>query len=187
MYLNPILPKLLGICFYHSPRNENVKLIIPVLSEFIEIFPWSDKKNIEILIQDLDGIYLDDLQYDYSVLFEGQGVMPAPPWGSYYLEVDQLLMGESTVAFRGFLHNHKIQLATEHKEPEDQFGLMLITLSLLLEKNYVESAKELLNKFLLPWAFQYLNLVKNSQLEQTFYPILAKLAETYLRELQDQI
>lgn len=184
MNLNSTLPKLLGVCFYHSPASDVMQSVFPVLPELVDLFPWENPQAIEALIADIQQIAPENLQYDYSILFEGQGNMPAPPWGSYYLEVDQLLMGETTLKFRDFLHGNGIQLATEHKEPEDQFGLMLIALSILLDQKDIENAHQLLHDFLLSWAFRYLNAVQNTALEHNFYPNLAKIAKGYLQQLK---
>lgn len=183
MYLNSTLPKLLGASFYHAPQTETMEAVISVFHELTDLFPWQDSERLENLVSELATFSLTDLKYDYSILFEGQGTMPAPPWGSYYLEIDQLLMGETTMAFREFLHANNIQLATQNKEPEDQFGLMLMALSMLLDKQDIENVDKLLNEFLLPWAFQYLKLIQDASLEHQFYPILAKITEMYLREM----
>lgn len=183
MYLNSSISKILGVLFYYPPSTDIARSVLPILPELSELLP----ESIEALLPQLTHIDPQSLTYDYSVLFEGQGTMPAPPWGSYYLDVDQLLMGESTLAFRNFLHANDLSLINEHQEPEDQFGLVLMALALLLDKNAIEQAKVLLSDCLLPWAFEYLQHVQNAPLEHNFYPTLAQMSEIYLRTLQQTL
>lgn len=181
--LNSTLPKLLGICFYYPPATAITDEVFPVIHEFTEIFPWQNPENIQTLLDSINVEKFSDLSYDFSILFEGQGIMPAPPWGSVYREVDQLLMGETTIAYRHFLHQYQLQLATTQEEPEDQFGLMLMAISILLERNEITAVQTLLADHLSPWAFLYLDKVKAADLEYNFYPVLAEVAKHYLIEL----
>ncbi|WP_368658211.1 molecular chaperone TorD family protein [Budvicia aquatica] len=73
------------------------------LPELADLFPWPDADAVRKACSSIHQIDPESLVYDYSILFEGQGVMPAPPWSSVYLERENLLMGESTLAYRDFL------------------------------------------------------------------------------------
>ncbi|MCC8374911.1 MULTISPECIES: TorD/DmsD family molecular chaperone [Photorhabdus] len=187
MLLDTAVPRIIGACFYYSPKSEQVRPLIPLLIDIDKLFPWSNNRTIENLTKKLATFSVESLQYDYSILFEGQGVMPAPPWGSVYLDRENALSGESTLAYREFLTKQNIVMSSKQREPEDQFGLMLLALVYILEQGHKPAARTLLEQHLLPWAYRYLELMQTTKLENDFYPILATIAIDYLKTLQTEL
>ncbi|MCW7764518.1 Tat proofreading chaperone DmsD [Photorhabdus luminescens] len=187
MLLDTPVPRIIGACFYYSPKSEQIRPLIPLFVDIDKLFPWSNNRNIEKLTKKLATFSAESLQYDYSILFEGQGVMPAPPWGSVYLDRENSLSGESTLAYREFLAKQNIVMSSEQREPEDQFGLMLLALVYILEQGHKPAARTLLEQHLLPWAYRYLELVQTTKLENDFYSILATIAIDYLKTLQTEL
>ncbi|NDK97633.1 TorD/DmsD family molecular chaperone [Photorhabdus bodei] len=187
MLLDTTVPRIIGACFYYSPKSEQVRPLIPLLIDIDKLFPWSNNRTIENLTKKLASFSVESLQYDYSILFEGQGVMPAPPWGSVYLDRENSLSGESTLAYREFLTKQNIVMSNKQREPEDQFGLMLLALVYILEQGHKPAARTLLEQHLLPWAYRYLELMQTTKLENDFYPILATIAIDYLKTLQTEL
>ncbi|RAX14158.1 TorD/DmsD family molecular chaperone [Photorhabdus bodei] len=187
MLLDTTVPRIIGACFYYSPKSEQVRPLIPLLIDIDKLFPWSNNRTIENLTKKLASFSVESLQYDYSILFEGQGVMPAPPWGSVYLDRENSLSGESTLAYREFLTKQNIVMSSKQREPEDQFGLMLLALVYILEQGHKPAARTLLEQHLLPWAYRYLELMQTTKLENDFYPILATIAIDYLKTLQTEL
>lgn len=179
--------KILGALFYYSPNTTIFKDIIKSLTELSEVYGWEDKKEIEMLTKSMSNTDISKLEYDYSVLFEGQGTMPAPPWGSVYLSPENLLMDESAQKYRAFLSELGLSLTAKNVEPDDQFGLMLMATSLLLEKGKLEEAKGLLTTHLLPWAYRYLEVLEDVKLENYFYNDLAKIAKSFLISLEEKL
>ncbi|WP_368658213.1 hypothetical protein [Budvicia aquatica] len=57
----------------------------------------------------------------------------------------------------------------------------------LIEADKPESAARLISEYLLPWAERYLELVKQTETEQPFYPVLADVATVYLSRLKEQM
>lgn len=195
--LNTTLPRILGACFYYPPQSDTVRRLWPLLPQITDLFPWPHPANIARCCQQLSDISPEQLEYDFSVLFEGQGEMPAPPWGSVYLDKENILMGASTLQYREFLSTLGLASQSAIHEPEDQFGLMLLALVHLIEQPHLtqqqppsaqqlptDAAIMLLTEHLLPWAWRYLELVKNAQLEHQVYPLLAEITECYLKTLQ---
>lgn len=179
--------RILGAFFYYSPQSDTLQNVYPVLSEIPQLHLWEDPDQIQAISASLAQTEPDDIAYDYSILFEGQGTMPAPPWGSVYLEHDNTVMGESTAAYRNLLESKGLVTDTGIREPEDQFGLMLMAISALAEQGEDQAIVELLEQHLLPWAYRYLALVQQTQTENPFYPNLAKITEIYLTDLQQQL
>ncbi|WP_392562381.1 molecular chaperone TorD family protein [Orbus sturtevantii] len=182
-----LVARLLGAFFYYSPDSETLIALRSALNDIESLFSWHDPQFIvnqrNIM---LDSLTDGELPYQYSVLFEGQGTMPAPPWGSVYLDKENLLMGESTERYRVFLADHNIVIQTGLNEPEDQFGLMLMALALLIESEQFDAAKILLSEHLLTWAPRYLALLSQNDISP-FYRALAASAESYLNQLVAQL
>ncbi|AHM75091.1 TorD/DmsD family molecular chaperone [Yersinia hibernica] len=198
MLLDTTLPRILGACFYYPPQSDAVQRLWPLLSQMTDLFPWPNPAKIAHDCQQMPNILPEQLEYDFSVLFEGQGEMPAPPWGSVYLARENILMGESTLKYREFLFTLGLASQSVIHEPEDQFGLMLLAWVYLIEHPHISpphlsqqhpsgAAVTLLTEHLLPWAYRYLELVKNAQLEYPVYPLLAEITECYLKTLQTEL
>ncbi|AWH88332.1 TorD/DmsD family molecular chaperone [Limnobaculum parvum] len=183
MLLNTTIPRVIGACFYYPPQAA----LITVLPELVPLFPWPQPESVRQQAEHLVEFEADMLMYDYSMLFEGVGMMPAPPWGSVYLDQENLLMGESTRHYRQFLAQQGMAINTDNPEPEDQFGLMLMAFAYLLESDKPAAAQQLLSEHLLPWGERYLVLVQSSATEHDFYPQLAEMTMLYLQTLRQQL
>ncbi|WP_353167670.1 molecular chaperone [Providencia sp.] len=185
--LDTTILRILGAFFYYSPQSDTLQNIYSALGELPQLHSWKDSEQIQAICASLAQTAPNDIAYDYSVLFEGQGSMPAPPWGSVYFEHDNTVMGESTAAYRNLLQSKGLVTDTGIREPEDQFGLMLMAISALAEHGEDDAIVELLEQHLLPWAYRYLTLVQQTQTENAFYPNIAKVTEVYLTDLQKQL
>ncbi|WP_372379632.1 molecular chaperone [Vibrio natriegens] len=184
--MNPIIFvfQLLGQNLYSRPNVENEQ-IRNTLKQLPELLNWPDKDKITQQIDVLPDLDIDELEYQYSVLFEGQGEMPCPPWGSVYLDKDNIVFGESTTNYRAFLCQHGLEIKGEFREPEDQFGLMLLALSHLLDSENSDAAIELITQHLMPWGKRYLELLANNNVSE-FYAILGKVTQKLFGLLQSE-
>lgn len=179
-----VVPRILGTLFYYTPDRQPTTDILPAIAELPEYFSWQDIELVSELCQAVVFDDQDGLRHDYTVLFEGLGDMPAPPWGAVYQDPENLVIGQSTQAYRALLARESMAMDTGVNEPEDQFGLMLLALAVLLEAEKLEAAAELLESHLLPWAFRYLELVERASLSTTFYPLIARVTCHYLNDMQ---
>ncbi|CAM2781309.1 TorD/DmsD family molecular chaperone [Vibrio mytili] len=169
--------KLLGTLFYEKRSK----------TESIEIVSALTEENVlrPLTLDALVSLAPEQLEHDFSVLFEGIGTMPVPPWGSVYLDKEQVLFGESNVQYRLFLQAHGLCLDSGQREPEDQFGLMLLACAYLLEQGNKDAAFELIGEHLMPWANAYLEQLQQ-QAPNTFYQHLANDASTWLQNVVKQ-
>lgn len=158
--------------------------MIPELSELPELLDWQNPSMIEDAAEHMCSVESVNLLYQFSLLFEGQGAMAAPPWGSVYLDRENLLLGESAQAYRKFLTSHQVELDTDLNEPEDQFGLMILAMAYFMETENDDAVVELLGTHLLPWSGRYLALLAEAD-ESGFYRALAVVAEAFLNEVAD--
>ena len=166
--------KLFGTLFYQPCSKSELVELVGALAEINHVSP---KALNALLAADEKA-----LEHDFSVLFEGMGDMPAPPWGSVYLDKERVLFGNSTLLYRAFLERYGVELDSGLREPEDQFGLMLLALAFLLEQDNQSAAIELLEQHLLPWANAYL-VQLNATTNNLFYQQLALNVDTWLQSL----
>lgn len=180
-----VLPRILGALFYYSPGRLEVKALFDSLPMMPDLYPWRDPVQIARLCADWPLPDDEELAWQFSVLFEGQGDMPAPPWGSVWLERDNLLMGDTTAEYRAFLQSQGMAFDSRQSEPEDQFGLMLLASSALLEAGKDAAVNQLFAVHLLPWGYRYLERVQDSAVSP-FYARLAAVTAYYLQEMEQQ-
>ena len=132
---------------------------------------------------------LSDLKKDYQQLFVGPHRLPAPPWESVYLSVEQLVFEKQTLAVRQYYARYGLQAANLYKEPDDHFGLEmgfiahLCTLGLeaigqgdtQVLQSHIDAQRDFLEEHLLLWAPEFLNRVKGNA-QTDYYRGLAHLA-----------
>lgn len=176
-----VLPRMLGTLFYYSPNSEEAKGVISQLSDLPDLLDWQNPSMIADAADHMCSVESVNLLYQFSLLFEGQGAMAAPPWGSVYLDRENLLLGETAQAYRQFLTAHQVELDTDLNEPEDQFGLMILAMAYFMETENDDAVVELLGTHLLPWSGRYLELLAEAD-ESGFYRALAVVAEEFLNE-----
>ncbi len=68
-----------------------------------------------------------------SACLSGHGPLPAPPWGSVWLDKESVLFGDSTLALRQWMRENGIALEADGNEPEDHFGTVLLLAAWLCE------------------------------------------------------
>ena len=145
--------RILGSLAYTKPceyKNNKVDLIftlettdIPELDDVLNQFKTANKDELDVV---------------YDELFAGIGDMAVPPWGSVYLDKENVVFGNSTLHYRQFLTQLDIEFTAPNNDPEDHIGLMLMMVSMLLERDDAQTAlKTLLSEHILPWAYCYLN------------------------------
>lgn len=119
-------------------------------------------------------------------LFIGPWALPAPPWGSVWLDKENVLFGDSTLALREWMRANGIGHATQGQEPEDHFGTLLLLAAWLCESAQEEAFSQLLAWHLLPWSGRFLE-VFIAGAEHPFYHSLGQLAQATLAEWQRQL
>ncbi|MDV5167827.1 molecular chaperone TorD family protein [Photobacterium rosenbergii] len=176
------IARILGSFFYYPLTHETNRQVCQMIadSEDQEDSPFAE------LLKAVEADGADDLAMDFQQLFEGCEVMPAPPWGSVYLDKEQVIFGETTVAYRRFLADKEMSLDTGMREPEDQFGLMLMAMSKLAEAEDNEAIKALLSVHLLPWAPRYLELMQKNANTQS-YQLLGAMAAQWLAFIGEEL
>lgn len=147
---------------------------------------WPEPAGLADLQPELTQYDLNALQQQWQWLFVGPASLPAPPWGSVWLDPEQVLQGDSTLRLMAFLDLHRIALHTEHPEPADHIGLMLFQAAWLAMDNRSRALLELLDNHFLTWLPLYVEAL-NAAHPRGFYRALGELTLKTLRQLQDAL
>ncbi|WP_040977176.1 Tat proofreading chaperone DmsD [Necropsobacter massiliensis] len=174
--------RILGSLFYYAPQDEQNQWLIT----FFQQENW--QTDVGFLapqrIARIQSAFIrstadvKQLTAQYQQLFVGANKLPAPPWGSAYLDKEATSVASSLLDMRDFLQKNRIELSLPCNQPEDHFGLMLMLLAFLAE-NQPHLLAEYLTQHLLPWSHRFLTLLAEQQTSD-FYAGLALLADALL-------
>ena len=128
----------------------------------------------------------ETLPQAWQRLFIGPYALPSPPWGSVWLDRENVLFGDSTLALRQWMRDNGIQFALQQNEPEDHFGSLLLLTAWLAENGRHTECEQLLAWHLLPWSAGFLD-VFIEKADHPFYQGLGKLARLTLAKWQSQL
>jgi len=181
--------KVLGAMLYYPPASDEVQPLIALLktSDWGPLWPFATaeiKAQAAELFAQIDEAE-ESAGQAYQRLFIGPYALPAPPWGSVYLDKESVVFGDSTLALRQWMRENHIEPLLTQAEPEDHIGLLLMMCAWL-----AENSPSLLNEFmaqhLLPWSGRYLELLQQKS-EHPLYQGVALLAESTLSGWQQQL
>ncbi len=177
--------RILGSLLYTSPESPELEDIISSLSEpdWENEWPCGDHQRVAVAAADIRLGLTDEaesarLDEEFQRLFIGPDALPAPPWGSVYLDRESVLFGDSTLALRGWLRRVGIELESDKKEPEDHIGTLLLMAAWVAEEQ-ARSLPVLLAEHILPWSSRYLALLEEGS-DHPFYRGLAVLTQATL-------
>ncbi len=174
--------KILGAVLFYPPDSREVQPLIALLesSEWAPLWPCATKDakaQVTGYFSQIDQAQ-ESLADAYQRLFVGPYALPAPPWGSVYLDKESVVFGDSTLALRQWMRENGIEPHLTQAEPEDHIGLLLM-MSAWLAENSPALLNEFLTMHLLPWSGRYLELLRQKA-DHPFYVGVALLAESTL-------
>ncbi|HHE0365439.1 TPA: molecular chaperone [Vibrio parahaemolyticus] len=175
-----IVLKLFGALFYYQPKDYPAANLDTLLSN-----TDTPIEALNDMLRSFQNESEEALQMEHDRMFAGIGEMPAPPWGSAYLDKEAVLFGESTIEYRYFLQRCGFSLESDQREPEDQIGLMLMVLGMLIETEQQKLAAEMLREHLMAW-FGFFNKRFKKAVTLTPYSKLSNLTEELLQSLSEQ-
>lgn len=177
--------RLLGAAFYYEPSDPRLAGILAFFHRPDWTQEWEiklDKKTKEKMTALIRQGLTQDVADQYQRLFIGPNTLPAPPWGSVYLDPECVIFGSSLLALRAFLQQHQIAFQSQQDEPEDHLGLMLM-LAAYLAENRPHLVVEFLREHFLTWAAHCLQQLAKGE-NAPFYQGLAILTEQTLQQWQ---
>lgn len=175
--------RILGSLFYAEPTNQQNRPLVALFQngDWQAECPFlSENKRAEIQ-RNLQNVTVNQLDEAYQTLFIGPNNLPAPPWGSVYLDKESVVFGDSLLRLREFLHDNQIAFSLSQNEPEDHIGLMFMLTAYLAENN-PELLKPFLAEHFLPWTYRFLTLLNAENIP--FYQGMGELTEALLQHWQ---
>lgn len=180
--------QLLGTLLVFSPKTSDFQDARRVLQSIDVANDWPfGSEDVLAQVQGLLKCAQRDtteaLVREYTRLFRGPARLPAPPWGSVYMDRDRVMYGWTWVELRNWMRSYGFVATYEENDPEDHLGrLLLLAIEVMREK------PELLCTFLgdhvLCWSSYFLELLDSST-EYPTYKAVAMLACASLEDIQD--
>lgn len=183
--------QVLGSLFYADPASSQCDKLLSWIREPNTPAAWEfgqpqAQAALETMAKSLGDNASDVLHDEYNRLFIGPYSLPAPPWGSVYTDPESVIFGNQTLAVRQWMRDNLIKINLSEKEPEDQFGLMLLMLAWSVANDVSDEAIDaFFEEHLLPWAPRFLDLFEEGA-ELGFYAGLAQLARATLLDWKDR-
>ena len=136
---------------------------------------------------------VEALAVEHARLFMGPFQLVAPPYGSYYLDDNQTVMGDSTAAAEAFYNACGLHLADDFHELPDHVTAELEFISFLAfsqrkaeadadseeSGRFVRLQGEFLGRFLLPWLEPFTAAIIGDA-EAPFYQALARCTAAFV-------
>ncbi|MFS2225826.1 Tat proofreading chaperone DmsD [Pantoea sp. B65] len=172
--------RVLGALFYHAPDSEQVAPLLRMLSEpaWSQTWPLAHPQLMPLSVKLAQG-QDRQLMAAWQRLFIGPDALPAPPWGSVWLDRESVLFGDSLLQLRKWMKQHGIHSGLRPGEPEDHIGALLMLAAWLAENGQQQRLDELLAWHLLPWADAFLQLLI-ARAGHPFYQALGQLTQLTL-------
>lgn len=179
----------LGTALVSSPKTDEFTYAIELLRniDLEQDWPFGQREVLAQctqLIEEGKSETQNDLLVEYTRLFRGPAALPAPPWGSVYMDHDKVMYGWTWVELRRWLRAHGIEGTYEENDPEDNFARML-ALAGILSKERPELLGEFLADHLLCWCDHFLEQLEPA-CESPTYRALALLSRTTMQDIQQR-
>ena len=167
---------VLGTCYLFAPSDETSHSALNFFrtENFAEQWPCKIDSSLSHQIKSALEIKFEQLNTQWVELFIGPNSLPAPPWGSVYLDPEGVLHGSSTAALSEFLKRERLKLHTNYPEPSDHIGLMLFQAAVLASEIREKALIELLDAHLGTWLPLFATQFKHV-VDSPFYTALTEL------------
>ena len=179
--------RVLGALFYFAPDSEQAAPLVTALTEGDWQQDWPlPPEQLAPVADALRQQAEEPLPAAWQRLFIGPWALPAPPWGSVWLDRESVLFGDSTLTLRQWMRDNGIAFEMAQNEPEDHFGTLLLLAAWLAENGRNAERDQLLAWHLLPWSTRFLAVfVENAG--HPFYQALGQLAQLTLADWQSTL
>jgi putative dimethyl sulfoxide reductase chaperone len=165
------------------------------MSESLRSLGSDSADVIGAMADSLAQISADDLRLEYSRLFVGPFSLPAPPYGSVYLEDGRRLMGDSTVDVVRRYREVGIDIDPSQSDVPDHIAIELEFMSCLVHieeeaastgdadalKDALQRQESFLEDHLCAWVPQFTAAVTQDS-ESAFFGQLVTATDIYLKE-----
>lgn len=166
--------RVLGALFYFAPDSEQAAPLVKALTagEWVQDWPLP-AETLQPVADTFASSSDEPLADAWQRLFIGPYALPAPPWGSVWLDRESVLFGDSTLALRQWMRENNIAFEMQQNEPEDHFGTLLLLAAWLAENGREAECAQLLAWHLLPWSTRFLSVF----VENAGHPFIPRWAD----------
>lgn len=186
--------KILADCFHLPDKTIPTKL--KTLAEQLSNLSSKAVSFVTHMRTEMDQIDdLEQLKVDFTRLFIGPYSLPAPPYGSIYLEKERKIMGDSTMDVKARYENFGLGLSGGFKDVPDHIAVELEFMFFLIYKeidatraeepkqacDILSGQKSFLYNHLNMWISDFAETVIEHS-ETDFYRHLAKATRQFITE-----
>ena len=143
---------------------------------------------------------LKKLAIDFARLFVGPYSLPAPPYGSVYLEGERKIMGDSTLEVQERYRRAGVELSDNFRDVPDHIAAELEFMYFLIFKeiqalensdvdtaiDYLEKQRAFLREHLGAWVFDFADSIEENA-ETDFYKNLARATKAFIEQNFDEL
>lgn len=199
MDISPItfIGNTLGPLYLADPEQGACSALLTTIAELnieqaAEEWPYTDSaltaSSLRQMQQGMDDT--EQMTWEFRRLFAiGSTAKPAPPWGSYYTDVEGAIVSDATLALRHWLDRNGIgtdESAGFHNgKVEDHIGQMLLLMAWVAQ-NRPEIIQDFLRLHLLTWSSHFFTRLQAST-RHPFYLGLATLSDASLCGIRDAL
>ncbi|MGO1310080.1 MAG: Tat proofreading chaperone DmsD [Kluyvera intermedia] len=179
--------RVLGALFYFAPDRALAEPLVAAFTDGEWQTQWPYPiDNADALSSDFSASADEPLTEAWQRLFIGPSALPSPPWGSVWLDRENVLFGDSTLALRQWMRDNQIAFDVQQNEPEDHFGTLLLLAAWLVENDRQEACDQLLAWHLLPWAQRFIaEFIEKAN--HPFFSALGQLTQQTLGHWQSHL
>ncbi|MBI2354580.1 MAG: molecular chaperone TorD family protein [Deltaproteobacteria bacterium] len=182
--------RLLSACLYQPAAEWADEGLFQNLGEALRVVAPAAAEKADIMGAAFKESGCEALTVAYAALFVGPSQLLAPPYGSFYMEPEKRVMGETTMAAHAFYLECGLRLDDDFSELPDHMAVELEFASYLLQRaiqaagegdtegydGWVERRRHFLHTFLAGWYNEFCNNIRNGA-EDGFYSALADCLE----------
>lgn len=171
---------ILGIFYRFSPQSEEFQSITHFFSTPDWQQQWLPLENAHSFneLSELHSLSIEDWKRSFSIDLP----LDAPPWGSVYTDVEQVLHGKTTQEYTEYLTFIGLDINTSEKEPLDHVGLIFFVLSYLADTKHEDDLLTAYSLHLKPWLSQYLSALRKTKVN-TLIELMIQLTEATMQVL----
>ena len=172
--------RLLSACLYQpSPAWEEAGMF-GHLEKALQVVAPSFASQADAMAGALRAVGETEIAVSYARLFVGPFSLGAPPYGSFYLEPEKKVMGDSTLSVQEFYREAGLSLEKDFPELPDHMAVELEFLSFLLQRAtetgeegdkvalWVDRRREFLRRFVTGWYDQFCAAIRDAT-DDPFY------------------
>ena len=180
--------RLLSACLYQPSPAWEESDIFAHLKTALQVVAPAVASQADAMEGALRAVGETEIAVNYARLFVGPFSLGAPPYGSFYLEPEKKVMGDSTLAVQEFYRQAGLSLDEDFPELPDHMAVELEFLSFLLQGAsegdevalWVDRRREFLRRFVAGWHGQFCAAIREAT-DDPFYRAYADCLQAVIR------